>query len=100
MKNTTLKRKNHIVVLLMLFSLRGMAQHDTSGGAPQGVSNIEFVENKGQWDPRVKFMGEVSGGNLFLEKGGYTALLYQPGDVAKLTSRRHGGADAAAEKGG
>jgi hypothetical protein len=29
-----------------------------SGGfAQQGTSNIEFVENKGQWDPRVKFRG-------------------------------------------
>ncbi|MEI9810213.1 MAG: hypothetical protein WDO16_21380 [Bacteroidota bacterium] len=26
----------------------------------QSYNNIEFIENKGQWDPRVKYMGEVN----------------------------------------
>jgi gliding motility-associated-like protein len=82
MKNTILKRGYYIVVLLMLVCLRGFAQ--------QGSSNIEFVENKGQWDPRVKFRGEISIGNLYLEKGGFTTLLYNPDDLDRLTSERHG----------
>jgi gliding motility-associated-like protein len=61
------------------------------GAAQAGASNIEFVENKGQWDSRVKFRGEIGNGNLFLEKGGYTALLYQPDDLTRLSYRRHGG---------
>jgi gliding motility-associated-like protein len=66
----------------MLVCLRGVAQ--------QGSSNIEFVENRGQWDPKVKYMGEISIGNLFLEKGGFTTLLYHPDDLVRLTSERHG----------
>src|SRR5580658_5662735 len=77
-----MRKGYHIVWLLMLLCLRGVAQ--------PGSSNIEFVENKGQWDARVKFMGEISIGNLFLERGGYTALLYRPDDLARLTGERHG----------
>jgi hypothetical protein len=82
MKNTTLKKGYYIVVLLMFACLRGFAQ--------QGTSNIEFVENKGQWDPRVKFKGQISVGNLFLEKGGFTTLLYHPDDLARLNMDHHG----------
>ena len=66
----------------MLLCLRGFAQ--------SGSSNIEFVENKGQWDARVKYMGQIGIGNLFLESGGYTTLLYHPDDLARLTGERHG----------
>ncbi len=82
MKNTILKKRYYIVVILMLVCLRGVAQLSSA--------NIEFVENKGQWDPRVRYMGEISIGNLFLERGGFTTLLYHPDDLARLTSERHG----------
>ena len=80
----------------MLGCLRGFAQ--------EGASNIEFVENKGQWDPRVIFRGQISIGTLFLEKGGFTALLYHPDDLERLSrmgrsgdgdGRRDGGSAAA-----
>ncbi len=89
MKNTILNKGYHIVFVLMLVCLRGVAQ--------QGSSNIEFVENKGQWDPRVKFMGEISIGNLFLEKGGFTTLLYHPDDLARLEGHHGVGATARAK---
>jgi gliding motility-associated-like protein len=82
MKNAILKRGYYIVVILVLVGLRGFGQ--------QGSSNIEFVENKGQWDPRVRYMGEISIGNLYLEKSGFTTVLYHPDDLARLTSGRHG----------
>ena len=81
MKNTNLKKRYDIVVLLMFVWLPGLAQH--------GGGNIEFVENRGQWDGRVKFMGRISIGKLYLEQGGFSALLYHPDDLAKLTSDFH-----------
>src|SRR6185312_2048301 len=75
-------RSHHITLLLLRCCLRGAAQ--------QIGSNIEFVENKGQWDSRVKFKGEISVGSLYLEKGGYTTMLYHPDDLARLTSEHHG----------
>ena len=67
---------------LLATFLRGFAQ--------QGASNIEFVENKGQWDPRVQFKGELSTGALFLEKQGFSVVMYDTTDLQALTLAHHG----------
>lgn len=51
--------------------------------------NIEFVENKGQWDSRVRYKGNVSNGNLFIREGGFTVVQHHPGDYAKLQKHLH-----------
>jgi len=58
--------------------------------AQDGVSNIEFVENKGQWDSRVNFRGEMSTGAFFLQRNGFTVLLHNVSDLQKLTTSHHG----------
>src|SRR6185312_4240134 len=55
-----------------------------------GASNIEFVENKGQWDPRVQFKGDIPNGALFLEKAGFRVLLYNTDDLTAMTAAHHG----------
>lgn len=78
-----LKRRLYIIVFSLVFSvLKGFSQ--------DGASNIEFVENKGQWDSRVKFKGEIGIGAVFLEKNGYSALLYNPDDLERITNNHHG----------
>lgn len=52
--------------------------------------NIEFVENKGQWDSRVKYMGRVEGGAFFVHQNGFTVQQHDPQDWARLTSSMHG----------
>ena len=53
--------------------------------------NIEFIENKGQWDSRVQYMGTVSNGAFFLRKdGGFTVLQHDAGDYANLGRFQHG----------
>lgn len=76
------KRLLYIVILLIATALKGYSQ--------TGASNIEFVENKGQWDPRVRFKGELPNGALFLEKTGFSALLYNSDDLTRLTEEHHG----------
>ena len=56
----------------------------TSCFAQEEAGNIEFVENKGQWDNRVNFKGEMSTGAFFLQKTGFTVLLHNPADLQKL----------------
>ncbi len=51
---------------------------------------IPFVENKGQWDTRVLYRGEVSNGYVYLRKGGITLLRHDPSDIQKLAERKHG----------
>lgn len=60
------------------------------GHAQVGASNIEFVENKGQWDNAVKFKGEMKVGAFFLGKKGFTVLLHHPDDLAQLNGNHRG----------
>lgn len=52
-------------------------------------SNIEFVENKGQWDDRVKFQGKTGGGAIFVRSTGFTIVQHNPQDFANLSNRLH-----------
>ncbi|HEY4149533.1 MAG TPA: PKD domain-containing protein [Chitinophagaceae bacterium] len=75
MKPTILKKHLHIFLLFScLISLHLSAQ----------TPNFEFVENKGQWDNHVKFMGNIGGnGAFFLGSKGFTVLLHNPADIEK-----------------
>src|ERR1700722_19108002 len=80
------KRGIYIVMGLLAAVVRCFAQ--------DGASNIEFTENKGQWDPRVRFKGELPTGALFLEKKGFSVLLYNADDLTAFTGAHHGMAAA------
>ena len=58
--------------LSLLFSVSLKAQY------------IQFTENKGQWDNRVKFAGEINGGGFFLEQHGYRVLINSGDDWKKI----------------
>jgi hypothetical protein len=77
-----LKRGFYFIMALLAVAVRGFAQ--------DGASNIEFTENKGQWDPKVRFKGELPTGALFLEKKGFSVLLYNADDLTALTGAHHG----------
>lgn len=47
---------------------------------------IEFIENKGQWDNKIKFKGEISNGAIFLEQNGYKVLLNNPNDLEAVAN--------------
>jgi gliding motility-associated-like protein len=49
------------------------------------------VENKGQWDSRVKFSGEINAGSFFLHPKGFTVLLHHPRELQNIMHRHHGG---------
>ena len=55
----------------------------------QQFENIEFIENKGQWDNRVKFKGNVSGGAFFIRSGGVTVLQHNPDDLSLVYEMLH-----------
>ena len=56
----------------------------------QDYSNIEFIENKGQWDNRVKFKGEVNAGAIFVRSSGFTILQHNREDYEQLKVWTHG----------
>ena len=55
--------------------------------ADNAFSQIEFVENKGQWDPKVKFMSKVGTGAFFLQKNGFTVIQHNQKDLDRLIEK-------------
>ena len=59
-------------------------------GTAQSHNNIEFIENKGQWDSRVQYKGDVSNGSFFIRSGGFTVVQHNPADFAGVARFLHG----------
>jgi gliding motility-associated-like protein len=55
----------------------------------QNYNNIEFIENKGQWDARIKYKGDINAGALFIRSGGITVLQHNPHDLELLKEMDH-----------
>lgn len=79
-----MKKQQQIFILLLscLITLRAAAQQ----------INFDFIENKGQWNSQVKFMGDIGTGSFFLQNKGFTVLLNNPDDLIKLHNQSHGAA--------
>jgi gliding motility-associated-like protein len=55
----------------------------------QNFSNIEFVQNKGQWDSRVKYLGQIPAGSFFIRSSGFTVLQYNHADLERIYDKIH-----------
>ena len=53
-------------------------------------SQVEYIENKGQWDPHVKFMSHAGNGAVFLQENGFTILQYKQQDFERMALKLHG----------
>src|SRR5215831_3477601 len=56
-------------------------------------NNIEFVENKGQWDDKIKYAGKINGGAFYVEHNGFQVLQHNLDDWKKLTDAIHSHAE-------
>lgn len=54
-----------------------------------GQENIQFIENKGQWNAQVKYMGVVGGGAFYVHEDGFTVLQHNPEDWQEMNDLRH-----------
>ena len=78
-------------LLFLLFSLLITANH------LQAQPNLEFVENKGQWDKNISFQGEMTNGAFALKPdGGYRMLLYSKQGLNQMNNMIHPNETAAA----
>lgn len=77
--------KTAVFLFICLFPVLLMGQ--------SSFSNLEFVQNKGQWDSSITFKGDLSGGAFFLRKTGFTVLQHLPADLEQLAEMAHGHAD-------
>ena len=53
-------------------------------------AQMQFVENKGQWNNLIKYKGEFKTGAFFLQDKGFTVVLNKPEDVQKKAKLKHG----------
>jgi len=53
-------------------------------------AQMEFIQNKGQWDNKVEYRADFSSGSFFLENQGFTVLLHNPADLKKISDQMHG----------
>lgn len=52
---------------------------------------LDFVENKGQWDPSIYFKSEMQASAFILTKNGYRVLQHNVKDYEAIANSRHGG---------
>ena len=60
-------------------------------------ANLEFVENKGQWDKKVRFKGTMNEGAFFLEEKGFRVVQHHSKDIERLDEYMHGFAESPTE---
>ena len=53
------------------------------------IDQIEFIENKGQWEEKVKFKAQLPAGNLYLENNALTYLFYDEKGLNRLHALHH-----------
>lgn len=80
--------KDYRALVLVLFLLLPLA---CLGGGPE----LEFIENRRQWDPWIEFGANVPGGAMFLNSGGFHYYLVDGERLQQLHERSHEGMDEA-----
>ncbi|HRH47106.1 MAG TPA: PKD domain-containing protein [Panacibacter sp.] len=50
------------------------------------AQSLEYVENKGQWDSKVKFKSDMGGSAFFLQQQGYKVVLNNKEDMKKVAA--------------
>ena len=68
----------------LLLALGGPAGAASVPGAP----SLEFIQNKGQWDSRVRYEAALPAGRLFVQADALTYAFFDPA----MLSHHHGGA--------
>jgi gliding motility-associated-like protein len=51
---------------------------------------LQFVENKGQWNPLIRYRAEMRNGAFYLHKDGFSVLMNDPADLQKIHLAAHG----------
>ncbi|MCW3090601.1 MAG: hypothetical protein JWP81_1670 [Ferruginibacter sp.] len=60
------------------------------GAITPSSAQLQFIENKGQWDTKVNFKADIQTGAFFMEQKGFTVLLHNTEDLEKLAALTHG----------
>ena len=53
-------------------------------------AQMEFVQNKGQWDTKINYKADFKTGAFFLENKGFTVKINSAEDLKRFSLRKHG----------
>jgi gliding motility-associated-like protein len=53
-------------------------------------AQVWMVENKGQWDSKVQYMGEFGHGAFFVQQNGFKILMHNEADLEEMGGHKHG----------
>ena len=81
-KNSLFKKRLFSIFVFSMLLLHVCAQTESP--------NLEFIENKGQWDPQVILKADIGNGSLFLQKKGFKVLLHNPQELEDMTGSHAG----------
>ncbi len=73
---------------LILFSVTSVLLQDLFAQTP--IGNLEFIENRGQWNDIVRYKAEIPNTTFYLYKHGFSVLLQNPADMEALRQYMHG----------
>ncbi len=82
-KNTILRQRFFVFIAVFTGFLSGTFGQTTIG-------NLEFIQNKGQWDSTIVYRAEMPNSLLFLRKHGFSVILQSPSDMQSLRESLHG----------
>jgi gliding motility-associated-like protein len=51
---------------------------------PESPPQVNYIENKNQWDSFIKYQAEFRGGKIFLEENRFTYIFYNAGDIQSM----------------
>jgi gliding motility-associated-like protein len=83
---------NCLLFCLLIFNVCGQSNHVLPEIHHEGHEHISFIENKRQWDEKIKFKSEMRGGALFFEANGITCSFYDPDYLDKIQAFKSGAA--------
>ena len=79
LEKNKLSRTLYIILLYCLLSFTLKAQ----------FSNIEFIENKGQWHSSIKYLGQAGSGAFYIQSKGFSVLQHNAQDWENISESFH-----------
>ncbi|MDR1180692.1 MAG: PKD domain-containing protein, partial [Bacteroidales bacterium] len=79
-----------LLFYLLVFNVLGQSRILMSDSQHDSHEHIFFIENKRQWDERIKFKSEMRGGALFFESNGITGSFIDPDYLEKIQALKSG----------
>ncbi len=53
-------------------------------------AQLQFIQNKGQWDNKVNFKSDIPNGAFYLERTGFTVVMHSEKDMETFAEQMHG----------